>query len=65
LALARLICPRSHVVAPRCPTQPMLRAAAKAMSPGHRPTDGWVSNGVKHGIRYRAMIAALSIKGDD
>ncbi len=57
LAVARLICPRTHLVAPREPTRDMLRAAARAMSPGKRPTAEWVSCREKHAIRYRAMIA--------
>lgn len=40
----------------RRPTNRMLKAAAKAMSPEKRPTPTWVSGSAKHGIRYRAMI---------
>lgn len=54
--LARLLCPASHRVVPADPTPLMLRAAAKAMSPGKRPTEEWVSVSQKHAIRYRAMI---------
>lgn len=56
--LAKIICPASHVVVPCEPTRQMLRAAAKAMSPGHRPTQEWVSASRKHAIRYQAMIEA-------
>jgi hypothetical protein len=58
LWLAQRIAPRSHVVLPRQPTREMLHAAASAMSPGRRPTDQWVSNSMKHSIRYLAMVAA-------
>ena len=51
-------CPRGFVVVPEKPTRKMLAAAAKAMSPGKRPTMRWVSVRKKHEIRYRAMIAA-------
>jgi hypothetical protein len=45
------------VMVPVEATQEMTKAAAAAMSPGHRP-DRWVSCSEKHAIRYRAMIAA-------
>ncbi len=45
-------------IVPVEPTQEMLRAACASMSPGKRPTKRFVSNSEKHGIRYRAMIAA-------
>lgn len=41
----------------RNPTGAMLRAASAAMSPGKRPRR-WVSNRVKHRIRWQAMIDA-------
>lgn len=46
-----------YVEVPVEPTPEMTKAAAAAMSPGHRP-DRWVSCSEKHAIRYRAMIAA-------
>lgn len=46
------------VSVPVKPTSKMLKAAAKAMSRGARPTRKWVSNRKKHEIRYRAMIDA-------
>ena len=48
----------SQVLVPREATTKMLNAAAKAMSPGKRPCEEFVSNSVKHGIRYEAMISA-------
>jgi hypothetical protein len=38
------------------PTNGMLGEAAKAMSPGKRPTPEFVSVNQKHKIRYQAMI---------
>lgn len=38
------------------PTNDMLGEAAKAMSPGKRPTPDFVSVKEKHRIRYQAMI---------
>jgi len=38
------------------PTNGMLGEAAKAMSPGRRPTPEFVSVNQKHKIRYQAMI---------
>ena len=38
------------------PTNGMLGEAAKAMSPGKRPTQEFVSVKEKHKIRYQAMI---------
>ena len=58
LLLAMLLCPPTHRVVPYDPTPPMLRAAAKAMSPGQRPTEEWVPNSAKHRIRYQAMLEA-------
>lgn len=58
IKLAKLILPKTHAVVPKEPTQEMTRAAAKAMSPGHRPTEDWVSNRVKHIIRFQAMVEA-------
>jgi hypothetical protein len=46
------------IAAMRAPDKHMLRAAAKAMSPKHRPTQKYVSNARKHAIRYVAMIEA-------
>jgi len=46
------------VLVPRKPTKAMLRAAAKSMSPGRRPTQQWLSVSQKHAVRYRAMINA-------
>lgn len=46
------------VLVPLEPTKPMLRAASKAMSPQHRPTQTHVSVNEKHRIRYAAMVAA-------
>lgn len=40
------------------PTKLMLRAAAKAMSPGRRPTQDWMTVNQKHKVRYQAMVAA-------
>ena len=57
LWLARKIAPAGYVVVPEEPTRTMLRAAARVMSPGLRPTPEWVSNAEKHAIRYRAMVA--------
>lgn len=49
----------------REPTKSMVRAAAKSMSADCRPIEGYVSNKVKHRIRYQAMIdAALSEGGE-
>jgi len=58
LWIARKLCPRTHAVVPRVPTREMTKAAARAMSPGRRPTSDWVSAAEKHAIRYRAMIEA-------
>lgn len=49
-----------QVILPREPTTRMLSAAAKAMSPGNRPTPDFVSNSQKHKIRYQAMVAAYT-----
>lgn len=46
------------VVVPKYPTNRMLKAAFKAMSPEHRPTPLWVGCNEKHRIRYAAMLAA-------
>ena len=46
------------VVVPRDPTNKMLDAAAKAMSPERRPTQRRISVKRKHAHRYRAMIQA-------
>jgi hypothetical protein len=59
LWLARLLCPADYAVVPREPTRAMTKAAAKAMSPGKRPTEEWVSCSEKHAIRYKAMVAAV------
>jgi hypothetical protein len=58
LKVARMVCPASHAIVPRQPTPKMTQAAAKAMSPGRRPTQEWVSCRVKHTIRYQAMLEA-------
>jgi hypothetical protein len=56
---------RAAIEALRQPNRKMLRAAAKAMSPGRRPTQARVGCMAKHGIRYRAMIdAALGEPND-
>lgn len=47
---------RAAIEAMRDPTPKMIGAAGKALSPGRRPTEAWVSVNAKHGIRYRAMI---------
>lgn len=47
---------RAALVAMLEPSKDMLGAAAKAMSPGKRPTQEWVSVQNKHKIRYQAMI---------
>lgn len=49
---------KDYVILPREPTKGMLKAAAKAMSPEHRPTKSRVSVREKHRIRYKAMIKA-------
>lgn len=49
---------RVAIEAMRDPSPSMLRAAGAAMSPGKRPTEAYVSDRAKHGIRYRAMIDA-------
>lgn len=46
------------VLVPRKPTKAMLRAAEKAMSPGKRPTQDWMTNRQKHAYRYEMMIKA-------
>lgn len=43
---------------PRKATKPMVKAAAKAMSPAHRPTPRRVSVAAKHAYRWRAMVDA-------
>jgi len=58
IRLAKAILPRTHAVVPKEPTHEMTRAAAKAMSPGRRPTQEWVSARVKHIIRFQAMVEA-------
>ena len=58
IKLAKMILPKTHAVVPKEPTHEMTRAAAKAMSPGHRPTQEWVSNKAKHTIRFMAMVEA-------
>lgn len=58
LTLARMLCPATHLVVPREPSQAMRRAACRAMSPAARRDKPWVSNSEKHAIRYRAMIDA-------
>lgn len=45
-------------VVPKRPTNRMLKAACKAMSPEYRPTPLWVGAREKHRIRYEAMIEA-------
>ncbi len=45
-------------IVPREPTDRMLTAAAKAMSPKFRPTQKWMSVKRKHATRYRWMVAA-------
>jgi hypothetical protein len=47
----------THVVVPVEPTNEMLHEAAKALSPGRRPTPERVSVKQKHAIRYAAMLA--------
>lgn len=47
---------RVALVAMLDPTPKMLGEAAKAMSPGKRPTPEFVSVKEKHRIRYQAMI---------
>jgi len=49
---------RAAIEAMRKPTPKMLSAAGKALSPGRRPTEEWISVNAKHGVRYRAMIDA-------
>lgn len=49
---------RAAIEAMRKPNSKMLSAASKALSPGRRPTDEWISVSAKHGLRYRAMIDA-------
>ncbi len=46
------------VSVPWKPTKAMLHAAAKAMSPGRRPTQDWMTVNQKHKVRYQAMVAA-------
>jgi hypothetical protein len=46
------------IQAMREPTNSMLKAAAKSMSPEHRPTPEYLSVKEKHRARYRAMIDA-------
>jgi hypothetical protein len=58
LRLARLILPSGYAIVPASPTNKMLQAAAKAMSPEKRPTQEWVSVKAKHAIRYKAMVEA-------
>lgn len=50
---------RAAVNVLRAPNNKMLTAAAKAMSPGCRPTEARVSVKAKHAIRYRAMIDVI------
>ena len=47
---------RAALIAILEPSNDMLGAAAKAMSPGKRPTPDFVSVKEKHKIRYQAMI---------
>lgn len=47
---------RAAIEAMIIPTNGMLGEAAKAMSPGKRPTQDFVSVKEKHKIRYQAMI---------
>lgn len=54
-----------YVCVPVEPTSEMLHAAAKAMSPGRRPTPDHVSVREKHCIRYKAMIAAAPRAGTE
>ena len=56
--LLKKVCPSSHRVVPDVPTVPMLRAAAKSMSPGEREGKPWVSAREKHQIRYQYMLSA-------
>lgn len=49
---------KAAIKAMRRPNAKMLAAAGKALSPGRRPTDEWISVNAKHGLRYRAMIDA-------
>lgn len=49
---------RAAIAAMREPTKKMVKAAAKAMSPEHRPTPNYISVDDKHAIRFRAMIDA-------
>lgn len=49
---------KASIEAMREPDNAMLHAAAKAMSPGRRPTPDRVSCKQKHTIRYQAMIVA-------
>lgn len=67
LKLAKWVCPDSHMVVerglemvtvPRKPTSKMLTAACGAMTRRNRPIKKWVSNRVKHQIRYQAMLKA-------
>lgn len=54
---------REHAIAAvkamREPDNAMLHEAAKALSPGRRPTPERVSVKQKHAIRYRAMIDSI------
>lgn len=61
--LMRWLCPPEYKIVPKTPTPDMLKAAAKAMSPGKRPTKEWVSCRRKHEIRYQAMIDAYDVSG--
>lgn len=60
LATAKRVCPGGYAVVPIEPTPAMLKAAAKAMSPGCRPTPEWVPVREKHRIRYRAMVTEFT-----
>ena len=51
---------RDFCVLPREPTRAMLEAAAQSMSPAAREGKEWVSNRVKHKIRYQSMIDAYT-----
>lgn len=54
----RIIVPSGWKLVPIEPTVPMLHAAARAMSPKHRPTPDYIPVKEKHRLRYQAMLAA-------
>jgi hypothetical protein len=59
--LLRLLHQERLAIIPATPTRAMIKASCKALSPGKRPTQKWVSNAKKHSLRLTQAIEAGSV----